>query len=210
MATAYQRNASDCVVDPTCYPAHVQVLDTQADVQSNSTFTIQTLFEDVLYVWLVGPELIAAHIQPLGYFDGCYVFRVSFDVQLQGNYQLHVRVDQDWFRTHRISSGALLFTLLCSRKLLEVSKWSDVSDRPPCTSVGAASQGSWFHHHYLRRAGFAGAITGFAGAIIRTRSGYVWVPHNCQMMPLWDASQPCSESGMHNGFVLSEIRIREH
>lgn len=176
VATAGNRSASDCVADPTCYPAHVQILDIQADVQSNSTFVIQTLFEDVLYVWLVGPELIAAHIHPLGYFDGCYVFRVSFDVQLRGNYQLHVRVDQ--VGSERIGFHRELFSSPFHIRATGF-KEVDVSDRPPCTSVGAASQGSWFHHHYLHGADFTGAI-------IPTRSDYVWVPHNCRMLPLWD------------------------
>ena len=172
------RSASDCVADPRCYPAHVQVLDLQADVQSNSTFIIQTLFEDVLYVWLVGPELIAAHIHPLGYFDpGRYEFRVSFDVQLRGNYQLHVRVDQ--VGSERIGFHRELFTSPFHVRAAGSFTEVDVSDRPPCTSVGAASQGSWFHHHYLHGADFTGAI-------IRTRSDYVWVPHNCRMLPLWD------------------------
>ena len=50
----------------------MRVLGIQGDVQSNSDFTILTLFEDLIYVWLVGPELVAAQIQPAAYFNAYF------------------------------------------------------------------------------------------------------------------------------------------
>ena len=167
-----------CVLDPYCYPSHVRVHGIQGYVQSTGKFTVSTLFDDILYVWLEGPELIAAHIHPMAISGGVgHQFNVSFNVRVKGNYQLHVRVDQ--VGRSRIGFHRELFespfAIFANGSLNSI----DLGGRPTCTSVSAASHGSWFHHHYLRG-------DDFRKVVAQARNDYVWVPSSCRLMPLWD------------------------
>ena len=167
----YNWSMETCASDPICYPSHVQVSGLAARVATHGHFTVATLFPDILYVWLEGPELKAAHVKQIVSVSQCCTFDVHFHVELSGNYKMHVRVDAIGAKTgfHRELFQSP-YSIFASGSRDTV----DLRDRPVCLSASAASNGSWVHKDRVIGHDF--------DAVVRwTRDDYIWVPQDCRL-----------------------------
>ena len=177
---------ASCAQDITCYPSMVTVDGVRARIETHGDITIRTLFDDLLYVWLVGPELIAAHITHVKHAASkgqhAREFHAAFNVTLRGSYELHVRVDQigqSLLGYHRevFASPFHIFARGSAEHI-------DLVGRPVCSSVRAASRGSWFHQHHVHSSN-----GGFKAIAEQARNDYIWVPDGCQLRPVWDTPE---------------------
>jgi hypothetical protein len=170
----YNWSAATCASDPICYPSHVLVSGLAARVATHGHFTVSTLFPDILYVWLEGPELKAAHVEQIVSVSRCCTFDVHFHVKLSGNYKVRVRVDtigaNTGFHRELFQSPYSIFAS-GSRDTV------DFHDRPVCLSASAASNGSWVHKDRVIGHDF--------DAVVRsTRDDYIWAPQDCRLRAL--------------------------
>ena len=173
---------ASCAADSRCYPSHVSVRGLNSVIKTEThNFEIHTLFDDVLYVWLEGPELIAGDISKRAHATNhSHIYDVKLSFRIRGRYKLRLRVDQ--IGTKRIGFHRELFASPYHILVVVEKVRVDMSNRPLCQTVSAASKGSWYHHERVDGASF--------GDVIRvTRDDYVWVPTTCNLNTnLWNTT----------------------